>query len=336
MQKVVSFGEVMLRISPQGRKRFNQTGLADIGFSGAEANVTAALSWWGLQGMHVTRFPDNGIGRAAKESLRVSGLETDFIQFGGERIGIYFVENGASVRPTTIIYDRLPSAFSTSGKGTYDWNRILDGVSWFHWTGITPALSQEAADALLEALEICADKGVVVSGDINYRSGLWRYGKTAGAVMEPLVSRSQVIIAGENDTRTIFGIEASPEEGHPFVSISRKMMRRFDSIRYMVTSEREQISASHNKLKGLVWNGQELMVTGVYDINHIVERIGSGDAFAAGFIYARLSNWADQRAIDFATAAAVMKHSIEGDVVYASPVEIISLMEGGGNGRIVR
>jgi 2-dehydro-3-deoxygluconokinase len=336
MQKIVSFGEVMMRLSPPGKQKIRQAVSLDILFSGSEANVTAALSNWGMQGTHVTRFPDNELGHSALSWLRHRGMDIRHIQLSGERLGLYFVEQGAMSRPTAITYDRLPSAFSTVKKGMFNWNEILDGASWFHWSGITPALSQGAADVLLEAVIECTTKGIMVSGDINYRSGLWRYGKTQEEIMSPLLELTQVVVASENDTRNIFGISAEKDADNAFVSVSRQMKKRFPAIRYVITSPREQVSATHNSLSGCLWNGLDLVVTRNYNMEQIVERIGSGDAFMAGFIYAALEGWNDQQKIDFATASAVLKHSLEGDIMFCPVEQVLQVMEGDTGGRIIR
>jgi 2-dehydro-3-deoxygluconokinase len=260
-----------------------------------------------------------------------------WVMYGPERLGLYFVENGAVSRPTQIVYDRLPSAFSGVQAGMFDWEQILDKAEWFHWTGITPAISQGAADSLLEALEVSARKKITVSADINYRSNLWRYGKKPGEVMELLVAKSNVVVASENDTSKIFGIDAEKVENETaFVSVSKQMMERFPSIQYVISSERDNISASHNKLSGQLWNGKELLQTKVYDLDNIIERIGSGDAFIAGFIYGFFEKWSDQQKLDFAVASAVLKHSIEGDINLVSIDEVMGVMQGKSGGQIKR
>jgi 2-dehydro-3-deoxygluconokinase len=335
MHKIVSVGEVMMRLSPPGKQRFRQATRFDILYSGSEANVTAALAGWGMHAVHVTRFPDNPLGYAALASLRERGMDTRYIQMEGDRLGLYFVENGAMTRPTTICYDRLPSAFSTAGRGIFPWEEILDGAAWFHWSGITPALSQGAADLLMEALELCGKKKITVSADINFRSGLWRYGKTPGEVMAPMVAMSQVVVAAENDTAGIFGIRAKPGE-EPYASIATQMKEKFACITALITSVRQSITASHNRLSGLLWNGQSVLQSRTHELDPIIERIGSGDAFLAGYVYASLQQWPDQRKIEFATAAAAFKHSLEGDILYASTQEIEELAAGNGGGQIKR
>ena len=326
----------MMKLSPPGKQKIRLAVNLEILFSGSEANVTAALSIWGMQGVHVTRFPYNELGLSALSWLNHRGMDTRYIQLGGERLGLYFVEQGAMSRPTAITYDRLPSAFSTVESGMFNWKEILKGADWFHWSGITPALSQGAADVLMEALKECAKNGIMVSGDINYRSGLWRYGKTPGEIMAPLLALTQVVVASENDTFNIFGIKAGDESDDPFVSVCRQMKNRFPAIRYMITSPREQVSATHNRLSGWLWNGTDFLATRQYNMEEIVERIGSGDAFMAGFIYAALKGWNDRQKIEFATATAVLKHSLEGDIMFCPVEQVVQVMEGDTGGRIIR
>jgi 2-dehydro-3-deoxygluconokinase len=336
MHKIVSFGEVMMKLSPPGKQKISQAVNLEILFSGSEANVTAALSMWGKHGVHVTRFPDNELGKSAINWLRHRGMDIRYIQMGGDRMGLYFVEQGAMSRPTTITYDRLPSAFSTINKGMFNWQEILEGAEWFHWSGITPAISAGAADVLMEALTECSARGIMVSGDINFRSGLWKYGKTPGEIMAPMVALTQVVVASENDTGNIFGINAEKESANAYISICNQMKMRFPAIRFIITSPREQLSATHNRLSGWLWNGTDFMETRHYQLEQIVERIGSGDAFMAGFIYASLEGWGDQQKIDFATATAVLKHSYEGDIFLGSVEQVLQLMNGETGGRIIR
>ncbi len=336
MQKIVSFGEVMMRLTPPGNQRLIQATALNILFAGAEANVTSALSGWDMNACHVTRFPDNALGLSAIAWLKHCGINTAYIQLGGERLGLFFVENGAMARPTAITYDRLPSAFSTIDKNTFDWHNILAGADWFHWTGITPALSQGAADALASALAVCEKNNVTVSADVNYRSNLWKYGKTPGEILGPLVEKSNVIVASENDTRNIFGFGAEENAEDAFVSISSLLMKKFASIKAVISSNREQLSASHNRFTGNVWDGEKLWQTKTYDLEQIVERIGTGDAFIAGYIYGQLQQWETQECIDFATASAVLKHSVEGDVLFCSVNEVQEIKNGNISGRIKR
>lgn len=335
MHKIVSIGEVMMRLTPPGKQRLRQAQGFEILYSGSEANVTAALSIWGMQGVHVTRFPDNPLGHAALAALRERGMDTRYIRMEGERLGLYFVENGAMSRPTMITYDRLPSAFSTVSAGAFDWADILRDAHWFHWSGITPALSQGAADVLQEALDVCNNLGITVSADINFRSGLWRYGRTPRDVMAPLVARSHVVVAAACDTERIFDISPLPGE-EAYASIAKQMQDRFPSMRTMISSVRDGITASHNRLSAVLWENGEMIKAGWYSLDPIVERIGSGDAFMAGYIYGQLQGWDATQKLEFATAAAAYKHSLEGDILYASPQEIQSLAAGDSGAQIRR
>jgi 2-dehydro-3-deoxygluconokinase len=335
MPEVVTFGEIMMRLSPPGKKKLDQADHLDILYSGAEANVSAALANWGIHSAHITRFPDNPLGLAATAAWRHLNVDMSFTAYSADRLGLYFVENGAMNRATNITYDRLPSSFSTIQKDSFDWERILNNAKWFHWTGITPALSQGAADCLLEALKVANKKSIRVSADVNYRSNLWQYGKKPGEVMEPLVALSHVIVAAETDTAKIFGIEGEATEDG-FRKIADQMKKRFGSIECLLSSRRETISSSHNRLSGVLWNGVDVLQTRTYEMDNIIERIGSGDAFIAGYIYGHLKGWNDRQKIDFATASAVMKHSVEGDINRVSAREILDLVEGNTGGWIKR
>lgn len=331
MPRIVTFGEVMMRLTPPGRQKIIQTDRLDILYGGAEANVGVALAGWGMQAAHVTRFPDNPLGHAAAAHLRKYGIDVGHVRYGDGRLGLYFLEPGAMNRATQITYDRLPSAFSLLPSGCFDWDAILEGADWFHWTGITPAISQAAADSLGDALRAAAKKGVRVSADINYRTGLWQYGKTPGEVLGPLVEQSQVVIAAASDTSSIFGIDAT-DHGELF----HRMKQRFPAMEYLVASQRGSISASHNTLSGILCRGDEVLETKTYDLDHIVDRIGSGDAFAAGFIYASLNGEDDRATIGLATAASVLKHSVEGDFMLCPLGDVRALVSGELGGRVKR
>ncbi len=333
MSEVITFGEVMMRLTPPGRKKLLQTDQLDILYSGAEANVSCALAFWGRSSAHITSFPDNALGHAAVANLRKMNVNVDHIAFTEGRLGLYFVEPGAINRATAITYDRLPSSFSAIDSHTFDWNSIFEGAKWFHWTGITPAISQGAADCLLAALKVAREKGVTVSADINYRSGLWKYGKTPGEILAPLVDLSQVVVAAESDTESIFGIRG---DGVHYEAVAQAMKKRFSGMECMLASRRASTSASHNSLSGVFWNGNEVFETKTHDIDNIIDRIGSGDAFISGFIFAALSNYNDQDKIDFAAASAVLKHSVEGDYNLVSEDEVWGLMEGNTGGRVKR
>ena len=320
-----------MRLTPPGKKKLLQTDNLTITYGGAEANVSCALAHWGEETAHVTSFPNNALGDAAIATLRKLNVSTRYMLQQEGRLGLYFVEAGAMNRATAITYDRLPSAFSAIDAHTFDWERILDGVEWFHWTGITPAISQGAADALLEALNVAEKKGIHVSADINYRMGLWQYGKTPGEVLAPLVEKSTVVVAAASDTESIFGITADN-----YADLAKAMKQRFPKMQMMLASKRTGVSADHNTLGGIYWNGQDVLESKVHDVDNIVDRIGSGDSFISGFIYGYFNGYSDQDKIEYAAAAAVLKHSIEGDHNLASVAEIRNLMSGETGGRVKR
>ena len=292
-----------MRLTPPGKKKLLQTDNLTITYGGAEANVSCALAHWGEETAHVTSFPNNALGDAAIATLRKLNVSTKYMLQEEGRLGLYFVEAGAMNRATAITYDRLPSAFSAINAHTFDWERILDGVEWFHWTGITPAISQGAADALLEALNVAEKKGIHVSADINYRMGLWQYGKTPGEVLAPLVEKSTVVVAAASDTESIFGITADN-----YADLAKAMKQRFPKMQMMLASKRTGVSADHNTLGGIHWNGQDVLESKVHDVDNIVDRIGSGDSFISGFIYGYFNGYSDQDKIEYAAAAAVLKH----------------------------
>lgn len=325
----------MARLSPPGKQKIIQADQFDVIYSGAEANLGVALSQWGMHAVHVTRFPDNPLGYAATANLRKLGVDTGSIQYGEGRLGLYFVEHGAGNRATQITYDRLPSAFQLQPSNCFNWDQILDGADWFHWTGITPAISQAAADNLLVALQTAKMKGVKVSGDINYRSGLWQYGKSPAEVLAPLVGYCQVLVAAASDTASIFNIHA-PEGAEGYQELYQKLKQQFPMLEYLVASQRGSISASHNTITGLICNGEEVFETKTHDVDHIVDRIGSGDAFAAGFVYASLKGEDDAMKINMAAAASVLKHTIEGDHIFVTIDELRSLIQGNTGGRVKR
>lgn len=320
-----------MRLTPPGKKKLLQTDNVNITYGGAEANVSCALAHWGEDTAHVTSFPNNALGDAAIATLRKLNVSTRFMLQQEGRLGLYFVEAGAMNRATAITYDRLPSAFSAITADTFDWETILEGVEWFHWTGITPAISQGAADALLAALIVAEKKGIQVSADINYRMGLWQYGKTPGEVLAPLVEKSTVVVAAASDTESIFGITADN-----YADLARAMKQRFPKMQMMMASRRTGVSADHNTLGGIYWNGQDVLESRVHDVDNIVDRIGSGDSFISGFIYGYFNGYSDQDKVEFAAAAAVLKHSIEGDHNLASVAEIRNLMSGETGGRVKR
>jgi 2-dehydro-3-deoxygluconokinase len=329
--RVITFGEIMMRLSTPGFARFTQVDSFNVLYAGSEANVASSLSHFGISAAHVTRFPENDLGHAATRSLRKDGVDTQYILYGDERIGVYFLENGAMQRASRIIYDRFNSAFAHVKPGMLDWEFILKDASWFHWTGITPAISQGAADVCREAITIARKNNVTISGDINYRRNLWQYGKTAREIMPGLIEYTDVIVAGITDMENCVGVS-----GESYESACVSFKRAYPNVKTIVTTERTSISSSHNKLKGILWNSKGLIQSREYDLTHIVDRVGAGDAFMAGLIYATLQQKDDAATIEFATAAGAFKHSVEGDVNTATAEEIEALVKGENVGKLLR
>ncbi|HWQ78010.1 MAG TPA: sugar kinase [Anaerovoracaceae bacterium] len=340
MKKVVTFGEIMLRLEPKGYYRFIQAQEFDAVYGGGEANVAVSLANFGLDVKYVTKLPKNDIGQSAVNSLRRFGVDTNFIARGGQRIGIYFLEKGASQRPSKIIYDRADSAIAAASSGDFDWNAIFEGVDWFHFTGITPAISDSAAAICREALQAARKKGIMVSCDLNYRKNLWSREK-AGAVMTELMPYVDVCIANEEDAGDVFGIKAPDtdvtggkisEAGYQ--SVAKQLVDRFGFQKAAITL-RKSINANDNQWMGMLYDGSGYYFSKNYSI-HIVDRVGGGDSFSAGLIYSLLNGYARQDAIEFAAAASCLKHTIEGDFNQVSVEEVQKLAGGDGSGRVQR
>ena len=348
MTKVVTFGEIMLRLSPPGFLRFSQTNSFDIIYGGGESNVAVSLANYGVPVRFVTRIPENDIGQSAKMEMRKRGVETEFMIYGGDRLGIYFLETGAVSRGSKVVYDRAHSAMSEIQTGMIDWDKAFDGVEWFHWTGITPAISQSAADACLEAVKIAHKKGITISTDLNYRAKLWKYCDNSQRenIMTELTSYCDIILGNEEDAEMHFDIK--PEgidvttQGHQvkpevFLSVCKQMMKKFPRAKKIIISLRGSISASYNTWAGILYDGKNMYESKQYQITNIVDRVGGGDSFMAGLIYALL-NYPneDQRALDFSVAASCLKHTIKGDVNLVTVQEIEKLMDGDVSGRVNR
>lgn len=329
--KIVTFGEVMLRLSPPSVERFAQTGSLDMHFGGTEANVAVSLAQFGWQAAHVTRFPDHALGRAAAGYLRRYAVDTTSIGFGDGRLGLYFLETGAGSRASQIIYDRVDSAFSRIRPDDVDWATVLAGASWFHWTGITPALSQGAADCLLAGIQTASKLGIPVSSDIVYRSNLWQYGRTPQEIMPALTEGCTLVLGSKSLFSDLYGVV-----GSTFQESGRALMKRFPSIRYVTDTKRRSISASHNQLSAKLFDGQEVYKSIVHQINPITDRIGTGDAYMAGLIYGLLTFNDLQRAVEFGAAASALKHTIPGDVNLATVAEVDLLAGGDSSGKLRR
>ncbi|MBQ5582792.1 MAG: sugar kinase [Bacteroidales bacterium] len=346
MPKVITFGEIMLRLSTPGYLRFGQAKQYDATFGGGEANVAVSLANYGLDAKFVTRLPKNDIAKACINDLRSYGVDTSDIVYGGDRVGIYFLETGAVARPSKVVYDRANSSISTIQPGEIDWKSVLQGADWFHWTGITPALSQGAADACLEAIKAANEMGITVSCDLNYRKNLWKYGKQASEIMPALVEGCDVILGNEEDAEKVFGIK--PEgfdvtstggqiDQQRFQSVGEQLMAKFPRAKKVIITLRGSINANHNTWGGVLWDGQTLYQSPRYDITHIVDRVGGGDSFMGGLIYGLISYPEDdQRALNFAVAASCLKHTIFGDFNQVTVAEVENLMKGDGSGRVSR
>ncbi|MDR1380728.1 MAG: sugar kinase [Tannerella sp.] len=345
-KKVVTFGEIMLRLATPGYLRFWQAREYGATFGGGEANVAVSLANYGIDAEFVTRLPVNDIADACIMDLRSHNVGVGNILRGGDRMGIYFLETGAVARASKVVYDRAGASISTVGKGTFDWKGILKGAQWFHWTGITPALSQGAADACLEAIRTAGEMGITVSCDLNYRKNLWKYGKTASEVMPALVEGCDVILGNEEDCEKVFGIkpegfDAAATGGEVdaagFESVCTQMMRKFPRCGKMIVTLRGAINANHNTWSGVLYSGGTLKQSKRYDITHIVDRVGGGDSFMGGLIYGLLAYPEDDRkALDFAVAASCLKHTICGDFNLVTVAEVENLMKGDGSGRVSR
>ena len=346
MNKVVTFGEIMLRLSPPGYLRFSQTNSFDIVYGGGESNVAVSLANYGIPVEFVTRIPKSEIGECALMELRKRGVGTSHIVLGGERLGIYFMETGAVNRSSNIVYDRTNSAMAELKSGMINWDKVFDGVSWFHWTGITQAISKNAADVCLEAVKIASDKGLTISTDLNYRSKLWKYEGNRNEIMTELTSYSDIILGNEEDTEMHFGIkpegldittQGNEMNSEAFLSVCNQMMKKFPKAKKIIITLRGSISASHNSWAGILYDGKKMYESIQYQITDIVDRIGGGDSFMGGLIYGFL-NYPneDQKALDFAVAASCLKHTIKGDVNLVKVEEVEKLMNGNSSGRVNR
>ena len=336
----------MLRLATPDYLRFSQATTLSATFGGGEANVAVSLANYGVDVEFVTRLPKNDIAAACVGELRKYGVGVNNIVYGGERLGIYFLETGAVARPSKVVYDRAHSSISTIECGMIDWEKVFEGADWFHWTGITPALSASAAEVCLEACQAANRLGVTVSCDLNFRKNLWKYGKTAAEVMPALVECCDVILGNEEDAEKVFGIK--PEgfdvtatggevEQAAFESVCRQMMERFPRAKKVIITLRGSINANHNTWGGVLFDGQTLYASPRYDITHIVDRVGGGDSFMGGLIYGlREYKGDDQRALNFAVAASALKHTIYGDFNLVSVAEVENLMKGDGSGRVAR
>jgi len=341
---VITFGEVMLRLAAPEHLRFSQATEFEATFGGGEANVAVSLANYGIPVEFVSRIPKNDIGESCLMTLRKYGVGTNHILRGGNRLGIYFLEKGSVSRASKIVYDRDHSSISQVAKELFDWNKIFNDATWFHWTGITPAISQGAADVCLEAIQVANKKGITVSCDLNYRKNLWKYGKKANEVMPELVEGCDIILGNEEDAQMSLGItpegvdvKSGQVGAEAYLSVSKKILERFPKAKKVITTLRTSISADHNKWSGVLYNGKQFYQASDYDITHIVDRVGGGDSFMGGLIYGLLNyNNDDQKALNFAVAASCLKHTISGDFNLVTVAEVEKLISGDASGRVSR
>ena len=342
--KVVTFGEIMLRLKSPGFERFFQSPSLEATFGGGEANVCVSLANFGMDTAFVTLLPNNDIGEACLRELRGFGIDVSNIVRNSNRMGIYFLETGAVQRPSKVIYDRAESAIAKAKPGDIDWNKAFSGADWFHFTGITPALSQGAADLCLEAVKAAKALGLHVSCDLNYRKNLWKYGKTASEVMRELTRFVDTVVANEEDFQMALGLKAEShgdvESGElnveQYKAIATLAMQEFPNIKRVAITLRESKNANHNDWSACLYNGKDFLLSRKYQITHIVDRVGGGDSFGAGLIYGINTYGDEKKALEFAVAASCLKHTINGDFNRVSVAEVESLMKGSGSGRVQR
>ena len=334
MSQIITFGEVLMRLSPEGNKKFIQANLLEFYFGGTEVNVAISLANFGSKVKHIGCISNDFLGDTAISYLRKFGISTRGIARSNRPLGVYFLEVGAVMRPSKISYNRSHSAFSEIQPSMVNWNSALKNVSWFHWTGITPALCKGGYETLKEGLVLAKEKGITVSTDPTYRRGLWQYGENAKDVLIDLLNYSTIFIGGIDEINEVldtnFGY--SNEE---FIEASQQLMLKFPSIEKVFEKIRTAVNSSWNKIRARMWNGKEFRETNDLDITHIIDRIGTGDAFAAGLIYG-LQNYDDIKAMEFASAASALKHTYEGDVNFSTVNEVLGILDGNITGRLNR
>lgn len=329
-RKVVTFGEILLRLTTPNNQRFTQANNLDVNYGGTEANVALALANWGVDTQFITALPDNDIGTAASNYLRQYGVDTSNVYKEDGRIGIYFLENGTMQRTSKIVFDRFDSAFANYDFKNLNWDEILEGVDWLHWTGITAAISATAAELCKQALTAAAKKGITISGDINYRRNLWRYGKTPLDIMPDLIAKTNVVVSGLIDFENCVDIKKDT-----YLEACEAIATKYPAVKMITTTWRETVNSSHNKLSAYLWKEGKSFNSKTYDMTHITDRIGGGDAYMAGLIYGLLE-LDTQEALEFAVASSVLKHSIPGDANLVSLHEVEQLAAGKNVGKLLR
>ncbi|MBO5182127.1 MAG: sugar kinase [Paraprevotella sp.] len=340
MGKIVTMGEIMLRLSTPGQTRFVQTDTFDINYGGGEANVAVSAANYGHEAYFVSKLPAHEMGQAAVNALRRYGVHTDYVARGGKRIGIYYLETGASMRPSKVIYDRAGSSIAEATPEDFDFDTIMEGADWFHWSGITPALSEQSAECLRLACIAAKKHGVTVSCDLNFRKKLWT-SEQAQRVMRPLMQYVDVCIGNEEDAELCLGfkpeanVEGGDTDAEGYKGIFKGMMETF-GFKYVISTLRESFSATHNGWKAMIYNGEDFYVSKRYDINPIIDRVGGGDSFSGGIIHGLLTMSTQDEALEFAVAASALKHTIPGDFNMVSADEVKALAAGSANGRVQR
>lgn len=340
MGKIICFGEIMLRLNPIRNLRFLQADSLNASYSGSEANVAVSLANYGLDSAFISKIPNNELGQSAINSMRKYGVDTNLISRGGERLGIYFVEKGASQRPSKVIYDRKYSAIAMSSYDDFNWSKIFEDCEWFHFSGITPALGDNVAETCIRACKEAKKNNIKISCDLNYRNKLWT-SKKALEVMTKLMEYVDVLIGNEEDAEKIFGIKADDVDKNfsnidinSYKSVSKKLKDKFD-LELVALTLRESISADRNLWSGLMYDGEKYYLSNKYDIN-IVDRLGGGDSFAAGIIYSMINGYEPENIINFAVASSCLKHTIEHDFNLITVNEVEALIKGDESGRVQR
>jgi 2-dehydro-3-deoxygluconokinase len=336
MKKVITFGEIMGRLSPAGYGRITQAQSLNITYGGGEANVAGGLAHIGIPAEHVTCFPNNELGKAATGYYRQVGVDMSHTAYKEGRLGLYFVEFGAAMRPSKVTYDRADSAFANLNPADFNWKEIFAGAGWFHWTGITPAISEAAATALRAALKEAKAQGLTISADVNYRKNLWQYGKSVKEVMPDLIAQCDIIVCGKADAEDILDIVPDGRVKSGWHDICLQIKERFPNLKKIINTKRGQISASQNTLSATSFDGTTVIKSDTVEISQIVDRIGGGDAFMAGYIYGNLVYSDEAKSLAFAVAASALKHTIEGDINLSNLDEIETVMGGDITGRLKR
>lgn len=340
MNKVVTFGEIMLRLSTERHLRFEQAKAFTASYGGGEFNVAVSLANYGVNAEFVTRIPENEIGACALKEMRKMNVESKNIIFGGDRLGIYYLETGAGTRGSNVVYDRAHSSMATIEKGAVDWEKVLEGATWFHWSGITPAISESAAEACLEAVKVAHKLGLTISCDLNYRSKLWQYGKTPSEVMPEILHYSNVILGDIDTAYFMLGIpKVNPnyQDTKSLPSLYNTLFELCPNLKIAATTLRYSVSASHQRIGGVLFDGKSIYSAAVKEVTPVVDRVGSGDAFMGGLIYGLLEfQNNNQRALDFAVAACCLKHTIAGDYNLVTLKEVENMLNGDGAGLVSR